>query len=360
MPPAGRALHKADFRDVFRLIALHILRFFGAFHIARFLTRKQLRILCYHGFAIGDEFDAMPHMFMRSETFERRMALLKRHRYPVVGIDDAVGLLQSGSIENSETVITLDDGWATNLSVALPILENFCYPACIYITTEHLSADSVAFNVALYYMLRTSARRTIVLNGIHPTIDGSYDLGEDAEATALRLIAAAEAVFDLAQRQAMLTPIAAALGLRVQEILRDGRFTFLSADQIREVVRRGIDVQLHTHTHRLPSGSFETMSAEVIRNRSEIEALTGKPARHFCYPSGVHAQRHPDWLRDLGIASATTCDIGLNSSRTSRFLLKRYLDSDQTADIVFEAELSGLGELARAIRSRLFRSGEAD
>ena len=216
--------------------------------------------MCYHGFSIGDEFTFLPHMFMRAQTFERRMHIVKRWRLPVLRLDEAVRRLRAKTINSAEIAITFDDGWASNLTIGLPILEKHGYPVCIYVTSEHLAAGTEAFNVALYYMIRRSGRTTIVLSGVHPGIDGSYEVGADPRVAVARLIDAAERACTLDERQRLLRPIAAALGLDFEEIFKDGRFTFLDAEQIRELAHRGVDIELHTHTHRLPHESFEAMS----------------------------------------------------------------------------------------------------
>ena len=70
----------------------------------------------------------------------------------------------------------------------------------------------------------------------------------------------------------------------------------------------------------IPSGRVEQAAAaankisqfidEIETNRRKIEAVTGKYARHFCYPSGNYDMRFLPWLADLGVRSATTCDPG--------------------------------------------------
>src|SRR5580692_259014 len=110
----------------------HCIRLLGGFPIAQRITRTQLRILCYHGFSISDEHELAPYVFMRTETFERRMRILHKR-----------GL----------SVISLDDGWASDLLI-MPILESYRFPACVYITTEHLNAGTEAFNVTLAQMVR--------------------------------------------------------------------------------------------------------------------------------------------------------------------------------------------------------------
>lgn len=346
---------KGDFKSSLRLIALHVARSLGAFALAQRLTRNRLRILCYHGFSLADEHEVEPFMFMRRETFERRMQVLKRRRVPVIALHEAVEKLRAGAVQSAETVITFDDGWASNLTVGAPILEKFGYPACIYITTEHLNAGAEVFNVALFYMLYRSKGQTLKLENLHPVIDGSYKVTEDVEPLAIQLIDAAESAFPhLSDRQRLLQPLSRALGMDLDRVLAHDRFRLLRRGEIEELFNRGFDIQLHTHTHRLPDTSFEAMADEVVRNQEALKDVLGYRQNHFCYPSGRHMSQHLEWLARLGIVSATTCDPGLNRSTTHQLLLRRYLDSDACSDIEFEAEVCGFRELARTVRARFY------
>jgi peptidoglycan/xylan/chitin deacetylase (PgdA/CDA1 family) len=337
-----------------RDIALHILRALGGFRVAQFLTRRRLRILCYHGFSTGDEHEVTPHMFMRAETFERRMRALQRRGIPVIPLDEAVRRLAAGEIHHGETVITLDDGWTSNLTIGAPILEKYGFPACIYVTTEHLDAGTEVFNVALHYMICRSPRRELKLEGLHPRLDGTYDLRTDPDSVTVTLIKAAEQAFPvLADRQQLLRPIASALDMDLAEVLRNERFRLMTGEELLELETRGFDIELHTHSHRLPDRDFESMANEVERNREALRSILAKEKSHFCFPSGQYKPQHPEWLRRLGITSGTTCDPGLNGPGAEVMLLKRYLDADHVSDIAFEAEVSGVRELARGARAML-------
>lgn len=343
-----------------RFFAHYVLRAMGVFALARYLTRKQLRILCYHGFSVGDEHEVAPVMFMRGQVFERRMQLLRKRGIPIVTLDEGVKRFTQRMIANAETVITFDDGWASNLTVAVPILEKYGFPACVYISTEHLEAGTEVFNVALSYMIRRSGLKMLTLERVHPQLDGAYDIATNPDAAIVDLILRAEGALPLAERQQLLRPIAQALGANLDEVLRGERFRLLSRDEIGQVFRRGIDVQLHTHTHHLPDTDFDEMALEISKNRKMIEELTGSQARHFCYPSGEHSGRHPEWLGRLGIVSATTCHPGLNNGSTSVMLLNRFLDSDSTSDIAFEAQICGVYELARKLLGGATTDSQAD
>jgi peptidoglycan/xylan/chitin deacetylase (PgdA/CDA1 family) len=335
-------------------ILFYCIRSIGGFAIAQRLTRTRLRILCYHGFSITDEHELAPYVFMRVETFARRMRILHERGVTVVSLDEAIKRLRAGTITNCETVITFDDGWASNLLI-MPILERYHFPACIYITTEHLNAGTEAFNVILTQMVQRSRVASLALRNIHPQIDGEYDLARDPAAAAVLLIIAAERIESLQERQGLLAPLAEALGLDYAAFVANGRFRFVSKEQIADLANKGVSIELHTHTHHLPSTNFDEMAGEIRQNRAAITELTGIEPKHFCYPSGEHSPWHPDWLARAGIASATTCDSGFNDSNTSLLLLSRYLDSENASDIEFEAEITGVSELLRRMRSGLSR-----
>src|SRR3984885_7013613 len=313
-------------------VLFHCIRLAGGFAIAQRITRAQLRILCYHGFSISDEHELAPFVFMRTETFARRMRILRKRGLAVVSLEEGVERLRANAIAGGETVITFDDGWASDLLV-MPLLENYGFPSCIYITTDHLSAGTEAFNVTLAQMIHRSKLETITLRDVHPQIDGDYAIARDPAAATARLLAATGKIGSLQQCQQLLRPLAAALGLDYDAFVAGGRFQFLTQEQITALARSGVAIQLHTHTHHLPSESFDAMAGEIIENRAAIKRLTGLEPIHFCYPSGEYSPRHPEWLARLGVVSATTCDAGFNSAGDSLLLLKRYLDSEDTSDI---------------------------
>ncbi len=341
---------------ILRNILLYFARTVGAFRVAQFLTRNRLRILCYHGFSVSDEYQVLPHMFMRASTFERRLRILQRRRIPVIRLDEAVQRLKAERISSSETVITIDDGWSSTLRIGVPLLERYGFPACVYATTEHLGGASEVFNLVLHYMIHRSPHKSLVLTGLHADIDGVYDLRRDRQHTAVSLILAFEKAIPVhADRQRLLPTIASAMGMNLPEVLRDERFSLLTREQMRDLAARGFDIELHSHRHRLPDQDFESVAAEIERNREELEPILGKTPTHFCFPSGQYSSQHVNWLTRLKIESATTCDPGLNGPGSCLMLLKRALDSDCVSDITFEAEVSGFRELARTLRLRIMR-----
>jgi len=120
-------------RAIFR-----IAKALGLFALARQLTRRQLRILGYHGASIRDEHDFSPGTFMSATTFEGRLDLLEAGGYPVLPLEEAVARLKAGTLPPAATVITIDDGWYGTYKHMIPALKARTLPATLYVSTYYV------------------------------------------------------------------------------------------------------------------------------------------------------------------------------------------------------------------------------
>jgi len=353
-----RKPQSAQIRRITKRLLLYAMRTAGVFAMARRLSRSRLRILCYHGFSIGDQHEYAPIMFMRPAVFARRLALLKRLNYVVLPLAEALEKLHRGDINRGEVVITIDDGWKSTLTLAAPLLLEHAMPACLYLTTYHVERAEVVTDVVIEYMFWRTARTTLSVRGIAADLDGDFAIPGNERALAARWAGFGNKQCDAAGRQKLVRTLAALLDLDYDTVTRNRRFALIDAADVAELQRCGVDIQLHTHTHTFPSSDQSAAAEEILQNRRVLERIGAGRATHFCYPSGRYAPQHPEWLAALGIESAMTCDVGSNHSGHSPFLLKRYLDRDDAREIEFEAELSGVSDLLRSLRGTIGRPPE--
>ena len=88
----------------------------------------------------------------------------------------------------------------------------------------------------------------------------------------------------------------------------------------------------------------------MLENRRILEGMTGRPATHFCYPSGDVDPVFLPWLRELKVETATTGFSGLARAEHDPLLLPRYVDTMAKSEVVFESWLSGAGAILRGAR----------
>jgi len=328
---------------------LHALRLVGVFHLARRLTRRRLRILCYHGISVGDQHAFEDVLFMRSETFRRRMRLLKKWAFPILPLRQAVDGLAANSLPADATSITIDDGWRTTFSHQIPILTEVGYPATVYLTTYYLEKNTEIFNVFVRYAFWKTRSRILDLAILDPALSGTFDLNNTADrSSALDQVLARGEALNAKLRQTLAAELAAQLGLDFQKIQRSRMFRFVSPEELRACQGRGIELQLHTHRHQLSTVDRKKAESEIQENRASLKRMgVPAPLDLFCFPNGTHDPRQGGWLRELGIHNAATCEPGFNDRRTNRYFLSRFLDRESISDIEFQAELFGVFELLR-------------
>jgi peptidoglycan/xylan/chitin deacetylase (PgdA/CDA1 family) len=335
-------------------IVLHVMRLLGVFRLALLLTRRRVRILGYHGIALGDLHMYEPFLFMQESTFRRRLEIIRKRHMNVISLDEAVRGLQAGSNRRREVIITIDDGWWSTLEFAAPLLKRFGYPATLYLSTRHAVDGSPVAAVVLGYMLWKRNEIELKLENIDPSVDGVYELGNVHSPAHVLLERKISQVNPELQARA-LRQIAERLGLEEAPLTADRRFRMIAVEDIPTLAQLGIDTQLHTHDHFMPM-EFAELREQLEQNAQYIRKYRGgEPPRHFCYPSGQHRDEHPLWLAQLGILSATTCDPGMNGSGQNPYLLRRFLDSESISEIEFEANICGVFELAGLARTSIGR-----
>jgi peptidoglycan/xylan/chitin deacetylase (PgdA/CDA1 family) len=92
-------------------------------------------VLMYHAF--GPPGEAPSRFVIPAHRFTRQMALLKWAGYDVLSLEDYLHIRLTGrEPRRRSVVITIDDGYADNRSVALPILRRYGFPATIFLVVD--------------------------------------------------------------------------------------------------------------------------------------------------------------------------------------------------------------------------------
>lgn len=340
-------------RPGLKRIVLRAAKLCGLFALSRHLTRRGLRILCYHGIWLGPGHFA-DYLFMSADKFRRRMTWLARSAYPVLSLEEATRALAAGTLPPNATVITIDDGWYGSYRHMLPVLREHGLPATLYVSTYYVQRQLPVFDVALQYLLAKAPRRTIDLRRTTVGADVALDLDNPSQkARAMELILAQAVTMNGPQAFDLLRTLAAHMDLDMSAWFDHRVFHLMTAEEVRESAAQGLDIQLHTHRHRLTVDRVQDLTKELADNRTQLSTMTNSTLDHFCYPSGVWSEECWPILQSAGIKSATTTVQGLNFSGENPLKLKRLLDGESVDDLEFEAELSGLFELKRMVVKRL-------
>jgi peptidoglycan/xylan/chitin deacetylase (PgdA/CDA1 family) len=315
--------------------------------------QERLLILGYHGVSLEDEHEWDPELYMAPSKFKSRLRALERGKYTVLPLGDALAALDEQRLPPRSVALTFDDGLFDFRARVFPALKERAFPATVYLTTYYCEYNRPVFAPMCSYML-WKARRRASLNLQSVTGEDrclSLSTPDGRKATLDAIVEAADREhLSAREKDEVVHRLAEAIGvddaaLRAQRILH-----LMNQDEVTELAREGIDFQLHTHRHRILDDA-ESVRREIRDNRLCIERLTNHPARHLCYPSGRYARELLPYLEGERVASATTCDPGLVSKRSSRLLLPRFVDTQLVPDTKFESWLSGAAVFFRGRRS---------
>ncbi|MFX0197030.1 MAG: polysaccharide deacetylase family protein [Candidatus Hodarchaeota archaeon] len=289
---------------------------------------------------------------MAPKLFAKRLAWLCRHKFKVLNLGEAIHRLQTGKLRRKTAVITIDDGFYSFYKYALLLLKQFNYPATIYITTYYVIKENPIFRLVVQYVFWKTKVDTFVIDGMLPQLKGRRPTkGQAARDLMWQIIDYGERELTECQRVEVARKLCERLALDYGCLRNMRQLSLMNQGEITQLAKTGIDLQLHTHRHNLPA-DLDQLDKEINENREILEPLKGKPLEHLCYPSGIWDSQHWKLLKNLGIKTATTSDLGLNKPETHLFRLHRFLDRNDITELEFEAEMFGFKELLRSIKNK--------
>jgi peptidoglycan/xylan/chitin deacetylase (PgdA/CDA1 family) len=286
------------------------------------------------------------------------MRMLKEAGHPVLPLGEAVQRLEEGTLPDNAVVVTLDDGFKSVRTIGAPILAEEQLPSTLYATTYYILKGTPIYGLVVQYMFWKADKRTVDIDCPQAGISGRFDLtrADLVQSLCQDLIRIGEERLSEPERQIVLRQLGKSLGVDYNRIAASEMFTLMSPEQLAELQRLGMSVELHTHRHRFPADDQAQVQRELQENADYLQQWLKVRPTHFCYPSGQWAGEHLAWLESFGIASATTCDSGLNTRRTHPLALYRMVDLETVSELEFEAELAGFSELLRILVGRRWRS----
>jgi peptidoglycan/xylan/chitin deacetylase (PgdA/CDA1 family) len=344
-------------RTPLRRAALRMLKACGAFYLtqASDWRRQRLLILCYHGVSLADEHEWRPYLYIRPEQLDRRLEILRKGKYSVLPLGEAIERLYRNDLPRRSVALTFDDGTYDFHRQAYPRIKQAGFPVTVYLTTYYSEHQLPVFSLICSYMMwRARGQGAVDLRELG--VADPLDLGspEQCGEAANRIVQWADGQ-DLTgeQKNQIAARLAQRLRIDYQEIVAQRILQLMNQQELTQLAEAGVDFQLHTHRHRMPLDE-KLFRKEIRENRERIAQSTSGARRHFCYPSGAWRPEFLDWLKAEDVISATTCDTGIATPQSNRLLLPRLVDTTGRTDLEFESWVNGVGQfLSSGKRARL-------
>ncbi|MGA2266985.1 MAG: polysaccharide deacetylase family protein [Bryobacteraceae bacterium] len=271
-----------NLRSVARTVVLSACRRLGANRAARHRMRRQLLVLTYHGVVARRHTDRLRYANTVSVAeFEQHLRVLRRHFTPIGQADLLAWYEGRQSLPDNAVLVTFDDGYRNNLTLAVPVLKSHDIPCIFHVATGYIGTPRMLWTVEVVSRLLRWPDAFV------PTPDGADAPvpGGDLERRQLasRLKEQCKRIsWDVLQGylQRLREP-----GIELEE--NEELYRFMTWDEVRELRRQGFEIGSHTVEHPILSQvSPAQLQFELMESKRRIEQETGEPCVAIAYPNG--------------------------------------------------------------------------
>uniref|UniRef100_I2Q326 Putative xylanase/chitin deacetylase n=1 Tax=Desulfovibrio sp. U5L TaxID=596152 RepID=I2Q326_9BACT len=244
------------------------------------------------------------------EYFRRQLAHLARD-YDVLTEREVIDCLGGkGRFPRKALLLTFDDGYKDNFTLAYPVLRDLHLPALFFIPTLPWSSRRLGWWDLIAWCVKKTDRPAV-------TIDGeARPLGTTAEKAAV-IASLLRKFYRLpdAETRDLLETLSRDLDVALPDVAVQSRELMTTAE-IREMIEHGMAVGAHTHSHKVLSTlDRETQDREIGTSKKLLEEGLGVTVRSFAYPVGT-AHSFDDGtkklVRDHGFSLAFSFYSGVN------------------------------------------------
>lgn len=285
-------------------------------------SKGRLIILTYH--RVLEAPDPLLPGEPCANAFARQVDWLRSHMN-VMALSDAVDALREGTLPPRAVCITFDDGYANNLTVAAPILQEAGLPATFFVTTSDLETGAMWNDVVIEALRNYTGSYAL---------PGAEDVSIDDTQRRKTIHATLDQIKYLPHGER------AELAARMHAELAGGPppRLMMTPQQVAELARiPGMSVGGHTCTHPI-LGNLDLASAqaEIAQNRAELLAMGASELRAFAYPNGKPGRdfsaRDQEIVRACDYACAVSTEWAAATRNSDAFALPRIsLNTDRSS-----------------------------
>lgn len=285
-------------------------------------------ILMYHH--VGESAAGDPWCLAVSpQRFREQLSVIRRHRQPM-GLAELVRRHASRELPRNAVAITFDDGYASNLRIAKPALEEFAIPATVFVTSGFIDAEREPWWDQLADMLLGPTALPEVLQlkcGGHALAFQQRHWPRRQRMKAHREIHRLLVRQPEPEQQRMLDLLRGQIA--DQPAVADARRT-MSTQELRTLGDGGLlEIGAHTVTHpSLTCLSPQQQYQEISCSKRELEAVLDRTVDGFAFPYGDHDEASLDALSECGFRYACTSTRGFVHARDNALRLPRLMVKD--------------------------------
>lgn len=254
-----------------------------------------------------------------AQDFTLQITYLKKY-FNIMSLDKAVELQKQKALPPKSLVITFDDGYLDNYTVARPILEKLNCPASFFIASEGVEKGYL-WNDVIEQSIKRTSNKAISANIIGITLEIAT---EQQKQQAFHQLINHLKFLNNEQRQQTLALLTDELNISTFSQ------TMMNKEQIFNLHQSGFTIGAHTHSHTILSTEQDNISNnELITNKHYLEKTINHPIKFLAYPNGLYGRdftnEHCQMVKSLNFEAAFSTNDGGSISTSNIFKIPRFM-----------------------------------
>ena len=246
--------------------------------------KDSLRIGYYHIISSQSKEHYFDNKKLSPEMFEAHLSFFKKH-FDIISLSDALHMAERKESLYRKLVLTFDDGFEENYSVAAPILKEKKIPATFFLIGNCIDNKDLMWRNKLLIINRRAGKRLSIIITEATALFGlppMYNY-EDILDWSLR-------AWPMSKKEEIANYCwnASDIGT-IQEYLEENK-PYLTVEQIRCMINDGFEIGSHSMSHPVFSRlSYDEFEKEILASVQLLQTTFGKAITSFSYPFGIKA-----------------------------------------------------------------------
>jgi len=301
-------------------------------------NQTNVHILAYHRICEKEPDNYIFNSELFSATvrdFDEQMRYVSEN-FNVINFSQLDDYSKNEKYDKNLLIITFDDGYYDNYSLAMPILDKYELPATVFLATKNIDTGELFWFDSVAAFFKTYSSDRIDLESIGKVLN----LKELGRENAFKKVGKILKDSSESIRSDLLVEIYDKFNFQVSD--KDYATACpLSWKNVIEMNNNNIDFGGHTKSHCFLNRIDDDMfNSEISGSMKMIENRLGKYPDSFCYPAGVTNQKIKQYLEENNITYGVGYRHGLNvRNQIDRYdLFREHVELDVNLSL-FKANL---------------------
>lgn len=255
------------------------------FLLNRMMNYKSdsLRIVYYHMVSKNDHPYYFDNKAISVDEFKEQLIFLKK-RFDIIRLSDAIILTNKGESLKKKLVITFDDGFADNYTVAAPVLKELNCNATFFLIGNCIDNKDLMWRNKL--LLIQKADEVILKKGLDQIVN-QYKLSIEGYKN---LMSWSSNAIPMNKKEEIVNSLwKYTMNISIEDYLSQYQ-PYITKYQILELDNQGFEFGLHSMSHPYFNKlTYEEFRDEILNSKKIIEQLLQKEVITFTYPFGQKA-----------------------------------------------------------------------